>query len=700
MTATESNTACQCKAITSSGKQCTRQRRIGFNGYCAQHAKANESTEVEQRPDPIPVSTVVAPALPVSSVSDATVAVSNPWDYANVKARATGGQHRTPSPADNGDKPVTNVEQMEQATGGTILSGQERLNAMPKTEFQSKFLAKLQSKSDDAPHLIVEARAGTGKTTTLIEGLKRLKGVPSAGFVPSPQQEEVFRSMELSRGKVNTICFVAFNKSIATELKARVPSGCEAMTMHGMGFKAIRRAFGNDINVSGDKLPPRVPTILAEITGTPIKELRRGNATMVNAVIRLVSLCKMNLTDATEPRNLDDLAAHYDVELNGSRDKVIDLVPKVLERCKDVQRDGCIDFDDMIWLPVILDLPVFRYDLLLVDEAQDLNRCQQALAKKAGRRLILCGDPAQAIYGFAGADAESMPRMEQELKEKCEECRGVGGYCTDGREGMAGVVTEPCSTCRGVKPRGCNKLPLTVTRRCGKAIVKEAQRIVREFTAHESNPDGKVTTMRYPLQPGSKRGETVQIKIEDTYVPHVRDGDMVLCRSNAPLVRECLRFIKLGRRATIQGRDVGQGIINLVIKLDASSIPDLTGKLDAWYIKEVTKENAKDHPREHFVEALGDRRSCILAFTESANTVDDVVRKIESIFNDRSDLPGILLSSIHRAKGLESGTVFLLSPDVQPRRPAEKLQPWELEQESNLEYVGITRAINHLVRVY
>ena len=27
------------------------------------------------------------------------------------------------------------------------------------------------------------------------------------------------------------------------------------------------------------------------------------------------------------------------------------------------------------------------------------------------------------------------------------ECRGGGGYCTDGREGMAGVVTEPCGTC-------------------------------------------------------------------------------------------------------------------------------------------------------------------------------------------------------------------------------------------------------------
>lgn len=42
--------------------------------------------------------------------------------------------------------------------------------------------------------------------------------------------------------------------------------------------------------------------------------------------------------------------------------------------------------------------------------------------------------------------------------------------------------------------RGCAILPLTVTRRCGKAIVKEANKIVPDFKAHESNPEGRCTT--------------------------------------------------------------------------------------------------------------------------------------------------------------------------------------------------------------
>ena len=71
---------------------------------------------------------------------------------------------------------------------------------------------------------------------------------------------------------------------------------------------------------------------------------------------------------------LDKLCSHYEIDLNGNRSRVYDLVPQVLDLCKDVDHDGRIDFDDMIWLPVVRNLPVFRYDLLLVDECQDLNR--------------------------------------------------------------------------------------------------------------------------------------------------------------------------------------------------------------------------------------------------------------------------------------------------------------------------------------
>jgi superfamily I DNA/RNA helicase len=560
----------------------------------------------------------------------------------------------------------------------------------------------ISSAGSTAPHVIVEARAGTGKTTTLIEGLKLIKGMPTS-IEPSPQQQAVWDQLMKSKD-ARSICFVAFNKSIATELQQRVPVGCDAMTMHSMGFKAVKNAFGS-VRVTNYRVQDIIARLLGR--GEDIKELWKEKFEVMKGTEKLVSLCKMNLIDLSDPypsgysaddpcpkcsgiwsscscsteSELDRLASHYDVELNGSRMEVYDLVPKVLEKCKDVNHDRSIDFDDMIWLPVALGLPVTKYDLLLVDEAQDLNRCQQALAKKAGRRLVLVGDPYQAIYGFAGADAESMRRMSQEL---------------------------------GSMESGCETLLLTVTRRCGKAIVREAQQIVPEFEAHEDNSDGIIGKGSYKGDPGTwqalgpkgqdaagKLAEMVDQSAKDRYSYHyqVQDGDMLLCRVNAPLVSQCFRFLKAGRKATIQGRDIGQGLISTIKKLKADSVVDLVGKLSEWLHKETEKENARRIPNEGKLIVLQDRHDCLVCFTEGMSTIEEVIARIEAVFTDDGKTRGIRLSSIHKAKGLESRRVFLLEPEGATVPHPMARSAWQKEQEMNLRYVAITRAIEELVYV-
>lgn len=530
-----------------------------------------------------------------------------------------------------------------------------------------------KKETDNAPHVIVEARAGTGKTTTLIEGLKRVKGIPTK-IIPSPQQEAVWTSMEQSKGNAQTICFVAFNKAIAEELKSRVPEGCDAMTMHSMGCKAVMRAF-TGIQISSY----RVQDIIADLLETDIRELRREKPVVLRAVEELVGLCKQNLvgyfgTAGDAYRDIDcervcweeklsELASYYDIDLNGESAEVFDLIPKVLERCKDPLADRRIDFNDMIWLPVALNLPLFQYDMLLVDEAQDLNRCQQALARKAGKRLVFCGDPKQSIYGFAGADCESMKRIEEELRQ-----------------------TE----------RGVIHLPLTVTRRCGKAIVAEALKIVPDFGAYESNPEGKILYMKYHGGDGDDS--------HGCYPYHgaVTDGDMLLCRVNAPLVSQCFKFLRQGRRANIQGRDIGAGLVRLLKRIDSEGtqpIARVIQGLDEWYHLEQRKETAKRNPSNHKLIALQDKHDCLLCFCEGAKTGADVIRKIESVFTDDRENVGIKLSSIHKAKGLEARRVFLLEPEGCTVPHPMARQPWEREQEMNLRYVAVTRAIEELVYV-
>ncbi len=564
--------------------------------------------------------------------------------------------------------------------------------------------------TDTAPHLIVEARAGTGKTTTLIAALQLLKGqTPTAAngkpIEPSPQQRAVWDSVLLSREHARTVNFVAFNRSIAAELRSRVPRGVDAMTMHGFGYRAVTKAFklyGGERGIDKD----RVERITAGLLGTDKWEARRTKPVLLRAVAELVGLCKMNLVNPSvrgsdvaalgEPlhllwgEKLDALARHYEVEMDGVfREEVYGLVPRVLKACTRVADDGCIDFDDMIWLPVVLGLPVTRYDLLMVDEAQDLNRCQQALAKIAGDRLVLVGDPKQAIYGFAGADAESMPRMTAELR------------ATD---------------------RGCDTLPLTVTRRCGRAIVKEANKIVPDFEAHESNGEGSVCRAHMSNDPhaGTKTFHYTQL---------ARDGDMVVCRVNAPLVSECFRFIKAGRKATIIGRDVARNLVKTTESLKAKDVADLITKLGEWLERETTKEQAKKNPSESRIVGLQDRHDCLMCFTEGLDPRDPVAAvtaKVNQVFaakkcpkcnksfddtsarvcdDDRCNaeplvLPGgIRLSSIHKAKGLEADRVFLLEPEGATVPHPMAKSAWQVEQEWNLRYVAITRAIRELVYV-
>lgn len=633
--------------------------------------------------------TVSAAASPVSSAASTSASMAGLSDYTEAPELKAGPTWMS------GDKELQNTNEDEHRPDPTELTAGDAQNAeastrvaidhqQPRTmsDIMARRNAKVDTKADTSPHLIVEARAGTGKTTTLVEGLKRLKGCPTPGFVPSPQQAAVFDSICLSAGKVNSICFVAFNKSIAEELKRRVPAGCEAMTMHGMGFRAVTRAMGRQ-----EPTDWAVRDHIAAELGRDGRELGRDPKWMliVKATEELVSLCKMNLS-ATDEQSLDMLARHYDVELNGGKGEVYRLVPLILERCK--QPKGKISYDDMIWLPVVLGLPVTKYDMLLVDEAQDLNRCQQALAKLAGKRLILCGDPKQAIYGFAGADAESMPRMAAEL---------INYTPTPGKVFEGGEAYR-------LAPRGCITLPLTVTRRCGHAIVAEAKKIVPDFEAFPTNPQGQIWVARF-----KDNSQTVEkTNLTFTYHQMVQDGDMILCRVNAPLVSECFKFIRAGRKANIQGRDIGKGLVQTVEKLRKASgygansvykVTEFIGDLTDWLSKETEKEQAKRNPSDARIIAMQDRADCLICFTEGCDNAEQVIGKIQTVFTDDRTSPGIKLSSVHKAKGLESRRVFILEPEGAGMPHPMSRSKWQLEQEWNLKYVAITRAIEELVFV-
>jgi DNA helicase-2/ATP-dependent DNA helicase PcrA len=289
----------------------------------------------------------------------------------------------------------------------------------------------------------------------------------------------------------------------------------------------------------------------------------------------------------------------------------------------------------MIWLPVVLDLPQLKFDRVFVDETQDLNPAQIEMtmrAVKANGRICAVGDPRQAIYRFRGADSAAVDNVVKRLE--------------------------------------ATVLPLSVCYRCCKAVIRKAQEVVPEIEYAPDAIDGVVSD-----------ATIAEMKA------NAKPGEFILSRTNAPLVSLCMYFLRIGKPATIQGRDIGATLAAFVKKSAARSVEELCDYVETWRDTECKRLAVKRRD----TQAVEDRAECILAISEGAKTVTEVISRIENLFADKDDSTRITLSSTHKAKGMERDTVWMLSSTYGRRAGVE---------EENLIYVAQTRARTTLYLVH
>lgn len=231
-------------------------------------------------------------------------------------------------------------------------------------------------------HVLVRARAGTGKTTTIVEALRHIPAGRSA-------------------------LLVAFNKSIAQELERKAPLGVQVRTLHSFGFSALRSAFRTRLD---DGKVDRIARSLFDENS-----LRGG---VLGNLAKLVSRAKAVL--ARDELDLDGLVDDLGLDVpDVQRPDFIDRAAEILAAC--YQDTTSCDFDDMIWLAVRHGVRVPAFDFVFVDETQDLNAAQIELALRAvkrGGRVVAVGDDRQAIYGFRGADAHAVERIVERLSAR------------------------------------------------------------------------------------------------------------------------------------------------------------------------------------------------------------------------------------------------------------------------------------------
>jgi superfamily I DNA/RNA helicase len=169
-------------------------------------------------------------------------------------------------------------------------------------------------------------------------------------------------------------------------------------------------------------------------------------------------------------------------------------------------------------------------------------------------------------------------------------------------------------------------------------------------------------------------------------------SNLLLSRTNAPMVQACFTCWKNNIPALIRGRDVAATIANTIKRhsgkggrTNAEISADIIDEFDA----KITNYRAQD--RDDMAEAKIDEREVILSFLAETKTPEDAIKAVWDMFDDRAKARAIQFSTVHKAKGLEADNIGILTPSILPHPGICKMGAFWTRQEKNIAYVCYTR---------
>ncbi|MBX3142372.1 MAG: AAA family ATPase [Trueperaceae bacterium] len=475
-------------------------------------------------------------------------------------------------------------------------------------------------------HGIVKATAGSGKTSTLVLVARELE--PTL----------------LATGE--RACFLAFNRATAAELRSRLPDSVEATTLHALGRSIL---VGAQTTASGAKPEAAKYRLLAE-TVTSERGAPRS-ATISGYLGRLAQVARLELTPAEDLDAVANLAERYRLEAPVTGADVENLhacLEPLLSRGAQEALEGSFDFTDMVYVPVLHELPPPRYAFICVDEAQDLSALALSFVMRLlehGTRALFVGDPRQAIYAFAGADSRAMARIAERTKS--------------------------------------TELPLSVSYRCPIRHIALARRYAPEMEPKGASPLG-----------------TVRLISSDRLVQDVAPGDLIIARTNQDLVGIALQLAARGLSTRVLGTDLAGRAAELADRLfEDGDLTDAQERISASAAAETSnleRDLICDLRLPSALQGSAERHAALeLALkTGPAN----VLQALDHLFAGADErAPPIVLSSIHRAKGREAERVYLLDVDTLAAAPTRSAE--EDASEENVLFVALTRAKRELILV-
>jgi DNA helicase-2/ATP-dependent DNA helicase PcrA len=353
------------------------------------------------------------------------------------------------------------------------------------------------------------------------------------------------------------------------------------------------------------------------------------------------------------------------------------LPPDLMERVHKTyeKRKGArLDFEDLLGRAIeLMRTPAAetirgRYKAFSVDEYQDVNLLQQTLldAWVAGRdEICVVGDDYQSIYGFTGAT----PRWLVEFPQRYPSAKVI--TLTRNYRSTPQVLEVANRLTKGLRGR---EKTLTATKPLGPEVAlascadgaDETQAIVAEIDrlATGGTPFEDIAIL-YRI---NARSDDYEEALAAARIPYqVRDGAFL----RRPGPRALLRRVQRAKGGASE--------------IVAKAARDL-----GWEPGYEEPEGAEEATR------LADLGRLVKLAEEHGGAIDAFLPDLRKRFEEDDSARGVVLSTYHRAKGLEWDAVFLPRLEERELPFALSKSDDEIAEERRLLYVGITRARTYL----
>lgn len=255
----------------------------------------------------------------------------------------------------------------------------------------------------------------------------------SSKFSPTQEQLDIVKAFGTTRvlkvnavsgsGKSSTLkllaeeykqpsLLLAFNKAIADEAASRFPSHVQCRTMNSVAYSHYGKILQHKLNFNKNPKLNTMRSIKNTVDWFNLKEYDLAeppiNARVIAGLARdaVDRFCYSARKEISEHdlyyKDIKDLEKNHEFDSQHFSRCIVNLAKLIWkERINPISNSSCThDTYVKLWS---LSNPKLNFDIVYVDEAQDINPCILHVLEQQTCKILYVGDQYQSIYGFRGA---------------------------------------------------------------------------------------------------------------------------------------------------------------------------------------------------------------------------------------------------------------------------------------------------------